>query len=147
MTERNAFNWVCQSSAGRLIALLLCLIQPSRRQRVFDRRVASSLKLQGSLVSGLSCLVLALATVDAASAAPKRVLILHSFGRGFSPIGIVATSFQTDLAEHWPEPIEFHEASLEIPRIASGEPAEALVPYVRGLFGENEPDLIVPFGA
>ena len=103
--------------------------------------------IRGSYYFHLVLAVLLLTLVQAGALGPKRVLILYSFGRGFAPPGIVGASFQTELAERSAEPIEFHELSLESPRLVSRESAEVVVSYLRALFGGQEPDLIVPCGA
>lgn len=76
----------------------------------------------------------------------KRVLILHSFGPGFSPMGTVATEFRTELAAQFKGPLEFHEVALEMPRMATGEADKAFVAYVKALYLDGEPDLVVPCG-
>ena len=54
---------------------------------------------------------------------PRRVLLIHSFGRDFSPFAEVAARFRTRLAERSPEPVEFIDAPLEMGRLDGGERA------------------------
>lgn len=75
-------------------------------------------------------------------APPKRVLVLDSYGRDFSPYNEVSSTFRTELARRWPGPIEFLELSLES---SSFEPTDAApaVAYLRALGAERPPDLVV----
>jgi PAS domain S-box-containing protein len=85
------------------------------------------------------------ATVEAPRV--KRVLILHSFGRDFAPFNAASSGFRTELARQSPVPIEFLEASLETARFAEGGSETPFVDYLRALFADRPPDLLVPFGA
>jgi PAS domain S-box-containing protein len=78
---------------------------------------------------------------------PKRVLLLHSFGRDFAPFSAVSSGFRTELARQSAAPIEFLEASLETARSAEGGLETPVVEYLRALFAERPPHLLVPFGA
>lgn len=75
-------------------------------------------------------------------AAPKRVLILHSFGRDFAPFDTMSSTFRTELARQSPEPVEFYEASIETARFAAFESNEQLQHYLRTLFAGRPLDLI-----
>jgi len=97
------------------------------------------------------CNLVVLASVISASgaAAPpvRRVLILHSFGRDFAPYSAASSGFRTELARQSAAPIEFLEASLETARFAEGGSESPFVEYLRALFAERPPHLLVPFGA
>jgi PAS domain S-box-containing protein len=99
------------------------------------------------LVLVLALLVGAALSLSAAASGSKRVLILYSYGRGFSPFGTVAAGFETELAQISKEPIEFQEASVEMPGSAAGVSDETAVAYLGALFTNHEPDLVVPFGS
>lgn len=92
------------------------------------------------------CLIVSLTPASGADAGPKRVLILYSDGRNFAPWAVIASAFQTELAEHSGLPIEFCEVSLPGPVFERGEADEPTVKYLQTLFGGRKPDLIVPFG-
>lgn len=77
----------------------------------------------------------------------KRVLILHSFGRDFAPYAAASSSFRTELAQQAANPIEFLEASLETARFIEGGSETPFVEYLRALFADRPPHLLVPFGA
>lgn len=95
--------------------------------------------------------VLILLFAAAASAAepggPRRVLLIHSFGRDFSPFAEVAARFRTRLAERSQEPVEFIDAPLEMGRFDGGERDAPLLDFLRAIYRDAPPDLIVPVGA
>lgn len=75
----------------------------------------------------------------------KRVLVLDSFGRDFSPYNTVASTFRTRLAERSPFPVQFLEFSLEAEALEAGGD-EPIVQYVQAVFGKRPPDLVVSVG-
>ena len=77
----------------------------------------------------------------------RRVLILHSFGRDFAPFNAVSSVFRSELARQSAAPIEFLEASLETARFTESGSEIPFVEYLRALFAERPPALMVPFGA
>ena len=87
--------------------------------------------------------LLAFAAGNATAAEPKRVLLLHSFGPNFQAEDTFAGYLRTDLAEKSPYPIDRYEVSLEIARFTDGERDEAFVSYLRAIFADHPPDLIV----
>src|SRR6266699_2457064 len=86
------------------------------------------------------------AMVNAAAAEPRRVLLLHSFGRNFAPFSDFAGRFREQLVRQSPEPIDFYEASLETARFNAAPDDEPLLEYLRALFAEHKLDLIVTMG-
>jgi hypothetical protein len=91
----------------------------------------------------IAAALLALAAGNATTAEPKRVLLLHSFGSNFQAEDTFAGYLRTDLAEKSPYPIDRYEVSLEIARFGDGERDEAFANYLRALFGNRPPDLII----
>src|SRR5512134_1829904 len=79
--------------------------------------------------------------------APKRVLILESFGRDFAVWNAVPPAFKEELARQLPWPIDFHEAALETARADQTRAETAFVEYLRALYAQHPPDLVVPVGA
>jgi hypothetical protein len=57
-----------------------------------------------------------LAMAGTALSEPKRVLLLHSFGRDFAPWSEYARTFREELVRQSPAPIDFYEASLATAR-------------------------------
>lgn len=99
-------------------------------------------------LASLALLLLALGLAPAAEAAgPKRVLVLHSFGRDFAPFDTMASVFRTELARRSTEPIVFIEANLDFRRSADDKEERVLLAYLRARFDDVPPDVIVPIGS
>jgi signal transduction histidine kinase len=91
--------------------------------------------------------VFLLAALSVATAEPKRVLLLHSFGQDFAPWSELARTFRTELDRQWPQPIDLYEASLAIARFADNDQEGPFVDYLRALFTNHRLDLVVTIGA
>ena len=78
---------------------------------------------------------------------PKRILILHSFGREFSPYSEMAKAFRAELSTLSDAPIEFRDASLEMARFDGAEIDEPLRNFLKAMYSRESPDLLVPIGA
>ena len=85
--------------------------------------------------------------LGAEAAGPKRVLILHSFGRDFAPYDTITSVFRTDLAQ------TLHRARSRSSRRTSisGAPSSdkeerALLDYLRARFDDAPPDVVVTIG-
>jgi len=96
---------------------------------------------------GVTAILLILAVVVASAAEPKRVLILHSFGRDFRPWGEYARTIRAELERQSPWPLDLHEHSLVTARTSDENPEVPFVEYLRALYAKNRPDLIVSIGA
>ena len=73
---------------------------------------------------------------------PKRVLLLHSFGRDFAPWSEYARTFRDELNQQSPDPIDLYEASLATARFPDEEEGP-FVEYLRVLFAKRRLDLVV----
>lgn len=78
---------------------------------------------------------------------PRRILLLHSYGRDFAPFSRVAAEFRNGLARTRSQPVEFLEASLEEARFVGVERDRPLVDFLGALFRDAPPDLIAAIGA
>jgi signal transduction histidine kinase len=78
---------------------------------------------------------------------PKRVLVLHSFGRDFRPWSEYARSIRTELDRQSPWPIEVIDLSLVSARAADEDLEKPFAEYLRALFMKRLPDLIISIGA
>jgi signal transduction histidine kinase len=94
----------------------------------------------------LSIIVLLFAMTGEAFSEPKRVLLLHSFGRDFAPWSEYARSFREELTRQSPDPIDLYEASLATARFPDEEEGP-FHEYLRALFIKHQLDLIVAIGA
>jgi signal transduction histidine kinase len=92
---------------------------------------------------------IAIFTTIAAAAEPKRVLLLQSFGPDISPFSDVARSFHEKLVKQSPDSIDFYEASIYTPRLQNikDDEDDALKEYLRSLYSNRKPDLVVTIGA
>lgn len=87
------------------------------------------------------------AAVGAAATEPKRVLILNSFGRDFTPWNEYAADIRAEILRQSPEPIDLYEASLATARFAGDEQDGPFVDYLRALFADHKLDLVITIGA
>lgn len=83
----------------------------------------------------------------AAEAAPKRILMLHSFGRDFAPYDAITPVFRAELAQRLAEPVTFVEANLDFLRTASEARVQAFIAYLNDRFDDGPPDVVVTLGA
>lgn len=89
---------------------------------------------------------LLMAALGTSAAEPRRVLLIHSFGREFEPFHTVSESFRSELTRLSPEPVEFVDAALQGVRIDDGTQDGPLLDYVLALFAGHQPDLVVTVG-
>lgn len=105
----------------------------------------------GSFTKGLrrflsQSLLVALSTLGAFGATPKRVLILDSFGRDIAPFNATASAFRTTLALELGEPVDVFEASLDAARFVEPEKKGPFVEFLKSRFESRQLDLVVPVG-
>ena len=92
-----------------------------------------------------SSIVLLLAMTGAAFSQPKRVLIVHSVGRDFSPWDDYARKIREELRLQSKDPIDIFEASLSTARFPDGN-EDPFVNYLNAVFSERKLDLIMTIG-
>ena len=83
----------------------------------------------------------------AADVAPKRVLMLQSFGLRFKPWTDYAETFRSEMRRQSKVPIDFDDHSVLIARLDDDKSAAPFVDYLQSLYAEKAPDLIVALGA
>ena len=81
------------------------------------------------------------------AAEPKRILMLHSFGRDFKPWSEYAKAIRAELDRQSPWPLDIIEYSLVTARFSEEYPEAPFVEYLRALFAKHPLDLIVSVGA
>jgi signal transduction histidine kinase len=81
------------------------------------------------------------------AAEPKRVMVLHSFGRDFKPWSEYAKTIRMELDRQSPWPMEIIDQSLLTARSADENPEAPFVEYLRALFAKRSLDVIVSIGA
>src|SRR5262252_3181505 len=81
------------------------------------------------------------AMLEPAFAAPRRVLLLHSYGPNFAPWSAVSARFREELIKQSPLAIDLYEASLDTARLAQPPDEVPFVAYLRSLFSARDLDL------
>jgi len=104
------------------------------------------------IVARLSlCLLVWGAMVPAALAAdrnePKRLLLLHSFGRDFRPWSEYARSIKAEFEQQSSFALDIQEHTLLSARFNSPGPEAPFVDYLRSLYRASPPDLVMSLGA
>jgi signal transduction histidine kinase len=95
----------------------------------------------------LAALLFMSVMTEAATAEPKRIMLLHSFGREFKPWGEYATTIREELNRQSPWPLDITEQSVVTARSSDEDPEAAFVEYLHALFARHPLDLIVSLGA
>lgn len=85
--------------------------------------------------------------VSVARSEPKRVLILHSFGREFRPWSEYARSIKVELERHSPWPLDVQEHALLSARFNNAGPETPFVEYLGSLYHGQPPDIVLSIGA
>lgn len=91
-------------------------------------------------------MLLALLTLCASAASPKRVLILDPFGRNVAPFSAVVSSFRATLSREIGERVDIYELPLELARLAQAEGEGPLVEFLEDQVKAHPVDLVVPIG-
>ncbi len=90
-------------------------------------------------------LVLALIALAGATgvqcAEPKRVLLLHSFGRDVAPYAAIASAFRSELARDGTAPLAVYEVSLDAVHATSASDDAMFVELLRNRFAGSTVDL------
>jgi len=94
-----------------------------------------------------SAFLLILTAASAPAEAPKRVLILDSFGRDVAPFNAAVSTFRTTLGREMGERVDIYEASLDAARFAEPEKEAPFVGFLKTRFESRQPDLVVTVGA
>jgi signal transduction histidine kinase len=116
----------------------------SRKSRacLYSLRLGQNMKFRILLVA----VVLLFAMTGVAISEPKRILLLHSFGRDFAPWNEYARTIREELAQQSKVPLDIFEASLATARFAEDEEGP-FVDYLRALFAKRQLDLVINIGA
>jgi signal transduction histidine kinase/ABC-type uncharacterized transport system substrate-binding protein len=90
----------------------------------------------------------ALLPADASTAAaPKRIVILHSYGQNFRPWSDYARALRQELESRSPWPLDIQDFSVITAR-GQNENAEVdFARYLESLFSDRAPDTVIAFGA
>ena len=120
------------------------------RGRHILNRAAQLMSLPGRIWCVVGVLLL-LASPSVSSVAgavePKRVMLLHSFGRDTRPWSDYAQSIRSELQQQSPWPLDITNHSVITARSEDDHAEVAFVEYLRALFAKEPLDLIVSIGA
>ena len=125
-------------------------------RRIDDARVPKG--LAQSMATGIAALAVFLAVSfgcpagfaaesSRADVEPKRVLMLQSFGFRFKPWTDFAETFRSEMIRQSKVPIDFHDHSLLVARLDDDKSDAPFIEYLRSLYVEKAPDLIVAIGS
>lgn len=78
---------------------------------------------------------------------PKRVLVLHSFGREFRPWSEYARSIKAGLERQSRWPLDIQEHTLLTARFNNPGPEAPFVEYLHSLYQDALPDIVLSIGA
>jgi len=92
-------------------------------------------------------LLVFLFTFGAEAAEPKRVLLLHSYGRDFAPWNDYARKMRAELDRLGGQSLDIYEATLASARFTDEDAESAFAEYLRTLFTKRKADLVVTIGA
>lgn len=90
-------------------------------------------------------LLLVLAALSSHAAEPKRILMVHSFGRSTSPYDLVSSAFRKEVLDAWPGDAAFYDFALEAGRPVN-ENEGAIVEVIHSRFRNIKLDLVVAVG-
>ncbi len=108
--------------------------------------MTGSLRAVREWVPLFGMLLLALSALDAAADPPKRVLLIHSFGRDVAPFSVVASSFRTTLTHELDAPVDFYEVSLDFALVDDPGSEGLFVDYLARHLSRRPVDLVVTNG-
>ena len=91
-------------------------------------------------------LVVFVSPADAA-AAPKRVLLLHSFGQDFPPWSEYSKHLRSEIFRQLPQVVDLFEATLETARIPGDLDDGPFAEYLHALFKDRPLDLVITVAA
>lgn len=103
------------------------------------------MKTLGAILIVAGLLGLTASTTLAASASPKRVLIIHSYPPGFE--GGFGDRLRDELDTQLTGQLDLHESWLSSARLASSGEDPAFVDYLKSLFGNRAIDLVIAIGS
>lgn len=95
---------------------------------------------------GHGLLLLALATLCADAASPKRVLILDPYGNQVAPFSAALSAFRTTLAGEFGARLEFYEMSLDRARFQEPEAEGPFLTFLESRITNRSMDLVATTG-
>ena len=81
------------------------------------------------------------------AAQPKKIVVLHSYGQNFEPWATWSREIRNQLNRQSPWPLDIQEYSLVTARNGDAAAEAKFVEYLKALYAQRPPDLIVALGA
>lgn len=116
-------------------------LAPRASDNALMQQYISGVKIRSMLIA------LALLSLAAEAAEPRRVLIIYSFGRDFGPFNAIAPALRAELVRAAAQPVIFHEASLDVERHDPPEDEQPFVQFLLNRYAAARPDLVVVVAA
>src|SRR5215213_7397572 len=82
-----------------------------------------------------------------ASDQPKRLVMVHSFGRDFKPWSEYARAIREELERQTKWPVDIMDQVLASARVAGDNPEAPFIDYLQQLYAAEPVDLIITTGA
>jgi signal transduction histidine kinase len=99
------------------------------------------------LVRLLTLALLFFAGPTDAAAAPKRVLLLHSFGQDFPPWSEYSKHLRSEIFRRLPQAVDLFEATLETARVPGDLDDAPFADYLHALYKDRSLDLVITVAA
>ena len=110
------------------------------------RECSESARYQAPGAFHLTLCFLLLSVSGVLAATPHRVLLVHSFGRDYTPYNTFTETFRNELAKEMGDGLVFFDVNLESARVTGGNSEVLFSSYLRELFDDSPPDLVIPIG-
>src|SRR5947209_8318122 len=118
-----------------------------RRAAMRVWRLALSFPMLSAILGLAAAAYLAQPEAAQGNAEPKRVVMLHSFGLRFKPWTDYAEMLRSEMFRQSKAPIDFQDQALLTARVDDDKAVGPFVDYLRALYADKAPDLIVALGA
>jgi tetratricopeptide (TPR) repeat protein len=137
------------ANAEHLLAIK-CYLSLGRNDQalsLLNRLAQPGVTTTDEAVALAAAILLAMPTRSQADAEPKRIMMLHSFGLRFKPWTDYAEAIRSEISRRARTPVIFHDHSLQNAQLQDDKSDGPFIDYLRALYEEKHPDLIIAFGA
>jgi signal transduction histidine kinase len=118
----------------------------ARAERAVKRRQHGLIRSRGGLILFAAAILMSLISPGSASD-HMQIMILHSVGREFRPWNEYARAMRAELDRQSRWQLDIQEHSLVAARSTDAQPEVHFIEYLRALYPNKPPDLIITVGA
>jgi len=118
----------------------------ARVERAVKRRRHGLIRSRGALILFAATILMSLISPGSTSD-HKQIMILHSVGREFRPWNEYARAMRAELDRQSRWQLDIQEHSLVAARSTDTQPEVRFIEYLRALYLNKPPDLIIAVGA